>query len=50
MPLIVSGERDMKNIVTRFVRDEEGQDLIEYSLLAALHRGGLHPGDADAGG
>ena len=26
----------MKNIVTRFVRDEEGQDLIEYSLLAAL--------------
>ena len=33
---IVSGERDMKNIVTRFVREEEGQDLIEYSLLAAL--------------
>ena len=26
----------MKNIVTRFVREEEGQDLIEYSLLAAL--------------
>jgi pilus assembly protein Flp/PilA len=33
---IVSGERDMKNLVTRFVREEEGQDLIEYSLLAAL--------------
>ena len=33
---IVSGERDMKNIVNRFVREEEGQDLIEYSLLAAL--------------
>jgi pilus assembly protein Flp/PilA len=27
---------DMKNLVTRFVREEEGQDLIEYSLLAAL--------------
>jgi pilus assembly protein Flp/PilA len=26
----------MKNLVIRFVRDEEGQDLIEYSLLAAL--------------
>jgi pilus assembly protein Flp/PilA len=26
----------MKNLLTRFVREEEGQDLIEYSLLAAL--------------
>lgn len=26
----------MKNLITRFVREEEGQDLIEYSLLAAL--------------
>jgi pilus assembly protein Flp/PilA len=26
----------MKNLVVRFVREEEGQDLIEYSLLAAL--------------
>ncbi len=26
----------MKNLVARFVREEEGQDLIEYSLLAAL--------------
>jgi pilus assembly protein Flp/PilA len=26
----------MKNLVIRFVREEEGQDLIEYSLLAAL--------------
>ena len=26
----------MKNFVARFVREEEGQDLIEYSLLAAL--------------
>ena len=26
----------MKQLVNRFVREEEGQDLIEYSLLAAL--------------
>ena len=26
----------MKNLIVRFVREEEGQDLIEYSLLAAL--------------
>ena len=26
----------MKNLIARFVRDEEGQDLIEYSLLCAL--------------
>jgi len=26
----------MKNLFSRLVRDEEGQDLIEYSLLAAL--------------
>ena len=26
----------MKNLINRFVREEEGQDLIEYSLLAAL--------------
>lgn len=26
----------MNNLMTRFVREEEGQDLIEYSLLAAL--------------
>ena len=26
----------MKNLVARFVREEEGQDLIEYSLLCAL--------------
>jgi pilus assembly protein Flp/PilA len=26
----------MKKLFVRFVRDEEGQDLIEYSLLAAL--------------
>ena len=26
----------MKNLFVRFVREEEGQDLIEYALLAAL--------------
>ena len=26
----------MKSLFVRFVREEEGQDLIEYSLLAAL--------------
>lgn len=26
----------MKNLMARFVREEGGQDLIEYSLLAAL--------------
>jgi len=26
----------MKNLFARFVREESGQDLIEYSLLAAL--------------
>jgi pilus assembly protein Flp/PilA len=26
----------MKNLVFRLVREEDGQDLIEYSLLAAL--------------
>jgi len=26
----------MKNLFTRFVREEEGQDLIEYALLAGL--------------
>ncbi len=26
----------MKNLLVRFVREEEGQDLIEYSLLCAL--------------
>ena len=26
----------MKNLFVRFVREEKGQDLIEYALLAAL--------------
>jgi pilus assembly protein Flp/PilA len=26
----------MKSLFNRFVREEEGQDLIEYALLAAL--------------
>jgi Flp pilus assembly pilin Flp len=30
-----SGE-DMKNLLARFIREEEGQDVIEYALLAAF--------------
>ena len=26
----------MKNLIVRFVREEEGQDLIEYAMLATL--------------
>jgi pilus assembly protein Flp/PilA len=26
----------MKNLIQRFVREEDGQDLIEYALLAAF--------------
>jgi Flp pilus assembly pilin Flp len=26
----------MKNLIARFIKKEEGQDLIEYALLAAL--------------
>jgi pilus assembly protein Flp/PilA len=26
----------MKNLITRFVREENGQDLIEYALLAGF--------------
>jgi pilus assembly protein Flp/PilA len=26
----------MKNFVVRFIREDEGQDLIEYALLAAF--------------
>ncbi|HOG27850.1 MAG TPA: Flp family type IVb pilin [Vicinamibacterales bacterium] len=26
----------MKNLIRRFIRDEEGQDIIEYALLAAF--------------
>lgn len=26
----------MKNLIKRFIRETEGQDLIEYALLAAL--------------
>jgi pilus assembly protein Flp/PilA len=26
----------MKKLIARFVKEEEGQDLIEYGLLAAL--------------
>ncbi len=26
----------MKNLIARFVRDDQGQDLIEYALLAGF--------------
>jgi len=26
----------MKNVIDRFIRDEQGQDLIEYALLAGF--------------
>ena len=26
----------MKNLITRFIREDEGQDLVEYALLLAL--------------
>jgi len=26
----------MKNMITRFINDEQGQDLIEYTLLMAF--------------
>ena len=26
----------MKNLIQRFIREEEGQDVIEYALLAAF--------------
>jgi Flp pilus assembly pilin Flp len=29
----------MKNLIARFVRDERGEDLIEYGLLAAFVAG-----------
>ena len=33
----VNGEGlDMKNLINRFVREEEGQDLVEYALLGAF--------------
>ena len=28
--------RNMKNFITRFVREDEGQDLVEYALLIAF--------------
>ena len=31
-----SEKTDMKNLIARFVREEEGQDIIEYALLGAF--------------
>jgi pilus assembly protein Flp/PilA len=35
-PGMGGAESPMKNLIVRFVREEEGQDLIEYALLAAF--------------
>ena len=29
-------EKHMKNLIVRFVREEEGQDLVEYAMLLAF--------------
>jgi Flp pilus assembly pilin Flp len=36
--LITIGQRTtiMKNLIARFIRDEQGQDLIEYALLGSF--------------
>jgi pilus assembly protein Flp/PilA len=34
--LIRKDNNDMKNLLTRLWKEEEGQDLIEYALLVAL--------------
>lgn len=36
MPTKSKGKTDMMNLLTRFWKEEEGQDLIEYALLVAL--------------
>ena len=39
----------MKNLIARFVRDDQGQDLIEYALMAgfvAVAAGAIMPGVA----
>ena len=41
----------MKQFIVRFVRDEQGQDLIEYALMAgfvAVAAGAVMPGVADS--
>ena len=35
----------MKNLFVRFVREEEGQDLIEYLAPGGDHRRGFDRGD-----
>ena len=40
----------MKNLIARLVREEEGQDIIEYSLLAAfISISGYHGSRASVG-
>jgi len=35
-PRISPEKSDMKNLLVRFIREEEGQDIIEYALLGAF--------------
>ena len=35
-PITTTGEDDMQNFIARFVRDDQGQDLIEYILIATF--------------
>ena len=35
----------MKNLIQRFIREEAGQDLIEYALLGSVPRHHRHLGD-----
>ena len=36
-PLVVSSEKgNMRNYIKKFLREEHGQDLVEYGLLAAF--------------
>ena len=38
---VTTGESLMKDLLARFVREDEGQDLIEYGLLAGLITAGV---------
>jgi pilus assembly protein Flp/PilA len=36
IPQQIQGDRSMKELVARFVREDSGQDLIEYGLLVGI--------------
>jgi Flp pilus assembly pilin Flp len=43
-------EEDMKSVFARFIREDEGQDLIEYALLATFVSVAAAVGAQAAGG